>query len=92
MTTIKKTGKLQSPAENLPSDTLLSKFQKILAICLKKRIIPKIATENPPSQPAYRKYQTTTKHVLSTKLLAEKAVTLQKTRNIFANARHVRGA
>lgn len=89
MPAIQKPGKLQSPVENLRLITLLSKFQYILATCLKKWIIPKIATETPPSQPAYRKYRTNTEHVLSTKLLTEK-----ESRNIAKNtlyARHVRG-
>ena len=52
MPAIQKPGKPQSPVENLRLITLLSKFQYILATCLKKWIIPKIATETPPSQPA----------------------------------------
>ena len=72
MPAIQKPGKPQSPVENLRLITLLSKFQYILATCLKKWIIPKIATETPPSQRAYRKYRTKTEHVLSTKLLTEK--------------------
>ena len=52
-------------------------LRRILAICLKKRIITKIDTEIPPSQAAYRQGRSTIEHVFATKILTEKATTSQ---------------
>ena len=41
--------------ENLRSTTMFSMLQKALAIFLKKCMTPKIVTEIPPSQVAFRK-------------------------------------
>ena len=54
ITAIQKPGKPKGPIENLRPITLLSMLRKVLAICLKKRIITKIDAEIPPSQAAYR--------------------------------------
>ena len=77
ITAIQKPGKPKGPIENLRPITLLSMLRKILAICLKKRIINKIDAEIPPSQAAYRQGRSTTEHVFSTKILTEKAITSQ---------------
>ena len=49
---IQKPGKPKVPIENLRPTTLLSMLRKILAICLKKRIIYKLDAGIPPSQAA----------------------------------------
>ena len=52
ITAIQKPGKPKGSIENLRSITLLSLLSKILAICLKKRIIYKLDAGIPPSQAA----------------------------------------
>lgn len=50
-------------------------LRKILAICMKKRIIDRIDKEIPPTQAAYRTGRSTTEQVFAIKLLAKKAIT-----------------
>ena len=64
---IQKLGKPKQSVENLRPITLLSMLRKMLAICLKKQIIPKFNTEIPPSPAAYRKGRSITEHVFATK-------------------------
>ena len=52
ITAIQKPGKPKGSIENLRPITLLSLLSKILAICLKKRIIYKLDAGIPPSQAA----------------------------------------
>ena len=52
ITAIQKPGKPKGLIENLRSITLLSLLSKILATCLKKRIIYKLDAGIPPSQAA----------------------------------------
>ena len=54
---------------------LLSMIRKVLAICIKKRIVDKLDAEIPPSQAAYRTGRSTTEHVFAVKVSVEKAVT-----------------
>ena len=77
ITAIQKPGKPKGPIENLRPITLLSMLRKILAICMKIRIINRLGAEIPPSQAAYRAGRSTTEHVFATKILAEKAITSQ---------------
>ena len=74
---IQKPGKAKGPVSNLRPIILLSILRKILAICLKKRIIDRLDNQIPPSQAAYRTGRSTTEHVFATKILAEKATTSQ---------------
>lgn len=74
---IQKPGKPKGTVENFQPITLLSILQKILVICVKKQIIPKIDSETATCQAVYRKGRSTTEHVFATKLLAEKSVTSQ---------------
>ena len=87
ITAIQKPGKTKGPIENLRPITLLSMLRKILAICLKKRIITKIDTEIPPSQAAYRQGRSTTEHVFAT---TSQSHNITKLHNIFINARYVK--
>ena len=72
---IQKPGKKKGPIANLRPITLLSMLRKMLAICMKKRIIDHLDDRIPPSQAAYHKGKSTTEHVFATKVLAEKAIT-----------------
>ena len=74
---IQKPEKPKQPVENLQAITLLSMRRKVLAICLKKQIIPKINTEIPPRKAAYRKGRSITEHVFATKLPAGKTIILE---------------
>ena len=78
ITAIQKPGKPKGPIENLRPITLLSMLRKILAICMKKRIIERLDAEIPPSQAAYRAGRSTTEHVFATKIMAEKAITSKR--------------
>ena len=68
-------GKPQGPPANLRPIILLSILRKILAICMIKRIQEKIENRIPLSQAAYRAQRSTTEHVFTCKILAEKAIT-----------------
>ena len=57
--------------------TLLFMLIEILAICSEKRIMHILDAEIPPSQAVYRQGRSTTEDIFSTKILAEKATTLQ---------------
>ena len=72
---LQKPGKPKGPPSNLRPIILLSILRKILAICLMKRIGPKLDDEIPISQAAYRKDRSTTEHVFSTKLIIERTIT-----------------
>ena len=67
-----KPGKPQGPPANLRPIILLSILRKILAICMSKRIQEKIENRIPLSQTAYRAGRSTTEHVFTCKILAEK--------------------
>ena len=75
LTKIQKRGKTKGPITNLRPITLL---RKILASCMKQRIIDRIDREIPPSQTAYRAGRSTTEHVFAMKILAEKTITSQE--------------
>ena len=64
----------QGPCTNLRPIILLSILRKILAICMIERIGDKIQQHIPHSQAAYQKGRSTTEHVFTYKLLAEKAI------------------
>ena len=72
---LQKPGKPKGPVENLRPITLLSMLRKILALCMKNRIIDRLNATIPPSQAAYRMGRSTTEHVFASKLLAQKAIT-----------------
>ena len=72
---LQKPGKPKGPLSNLRPIILLSILRKILAICLMKRIGPRIDQEIPINQAAYRKNRSTTEHVLGTKLIIERTIT-----------------
>ena len=71
ITALQKPGKKKGPVENLRPITLLSMLRKILAICMRKRIIDRIDKAIPPSQAAYRSGRSTTEHVFATKIMVE---------------------
>ena len=71
---IQKPGKKKGPPENLRPITLLSMIRKIMAICVRNRIINRIDKFIPPSQAAYRSGRSTTEHVFSTKIIAEQSI------------------
>ena len=75
ITPIQKPGKPKGLVQNLRPITLLSMIRKILAICMKKRIVDKLDAEIPPSQASYRAGRITTEHVFAAKVLVEKAIT-----------------
>ena len=75
ITALQKPGKSKGPVENLRPITLLSMLRKILAICIRERIIERIDREIPPSQAAYRSGRSTTEHVFATKIMAERSIT-----------------
>ena len=70
-----KPGKQQGPPANIRPIILLSILRKILAICMINRIQEKIENRIPLSQAVYRAGRSTTEHVLTCKILAEKAIT-----------------
>ena len=69
-----KPGKPKGPIENLRPIMLLTTTRKLLAICLLKRIEKRLNTFIPPTQAAYRSGRSTTEHVLTCKLIAEKTL------------------
>ena len=75
ITALQKPGKQKGPIENLRAITLLSMLRKILAICIRKRIIERIDNEIPPSQASYRLGRSTTEHVFAAKIMAERSIT-----------------
>ena len=75
ITPIQKPGKPKGPVQNLRPIMLLSMIRKVLAVCIKKRIVDKLDAEIPPSQAAYRAGRSTTEHVFAAKVSVEKAVT-----------------
>ena len=75
ITPIQKPGKPKGPVQNLRPIMLLSMIRKVLAVCIKKRIVDKLDAEIPPSQAAYRAGRSTTEHVFAAKVLVEKAIT-----------------
>ena len=70
-----KPGKKLGPPANLRPVILLSTLRKILAICMIRRLEEKINSKIPLSQAAYRRGRSTTEHVFTCKVLAEKAIT-----------------
>ena len=75
ITPLQKPGKPKGPVQNLRPIMLLSMIRKVLAICMKKRIVDKLDAEVPPSQAAYRVGRSTIEHVFEAKVLVEKAIT-----------------
>ena len=75
ITPLQKPEKPKGPVQNLRPITLLSMIRKVLAVCMKKRIVDKLDAETPPSQAAYRVGRSTTEHVFTAKVLVEKAIT-----------------
>ena len=72
-----KPGKPQGPPANLRPIILISILRKILAISMIKRIQEKFKNRIPLSQAAWRAGESTTEHVFTCKILAEKAITLE---------------
>jgi len=72
-----KPNKKKGPVGNLRPIILLSILRKILAICLIRRIYDKLNEHIPVTQAAYRSGRSTTEHVFSMKIMAEKAITSQ---------------
>ena len=70
-----KPGKPQGLPSNLRPIILLTMLRKILAICMLERTSEKIRRKIPLSQAAYDSGRSTTEHVFTFKLLAEKAIT-----------------
>ena len=75
ITPIQKPGKPKGPVQNLRPIMLLSMIRKVLAVCIKKRIVDKLDAEIPPSQAAYRAGRSSTEYVFAAKVLMEKAIT-----------------
>ena len=74
ITPIQKHGNPKGPVQNLLPITLLSMIRKVLAVCMKKRIVDKLDAEIPPSQAAYRARRSTTENVFAAKVLVKKAI------------------
>ena len=72
-----KPGKPRGPPSNLRPIVLLTILRKILAICMIRRTEVKIRRKIPITQAAYQGGRSTTEHVHTCKLLAEKAITSQ---------------
>ena len=70
---LQKPGKKKGPLDNLRPIMLLSMLRKIIANCLRERIMHRIDAATPISQAAYRKGRSTTEHVFATKTMAEKS-------------------
>ena len=70
-----KPNKNQGPCDNLRAIILFSVLRKILAMCMIKRVGKKIEKYIPYSQAAYQRGRSTTEHIFTYKLLAEKAIT-----------------
>ena len=72
---IQKPEKPKGPVHNLRPITLLSVIRKVFTVCMKKRIVDKLDAEIPPPQAACRAGRSTTEHVFTAKVLAEKTMT-----------------
>ena len=79
----KNPGKPKGPVDNLRPITLLSMLRKILAICIRVRVIERIDREMPPSQSEYRSARSTTEHVFATKIMAERSITSNETMHVL---------
>ena len=75
ITLIQKPRKPKGPVQNLRPITLLSMIRKVLAVCMKKRIVDKLDAAISPSQAVYRARRSTTELVFAAKVLVEKAIT-----------------
>ena len=73
---LQKPGKPKGPVGNLRPVILSTLLRKVIAICMLNRIAHKLYGEAniPVTQAAYRPGRSTTEHVLSLKLLIEKAL------------------
>ena len=73
---LQKPGKAKGPVGNLRPVILSTLLRKVIAICMLNRITSKLYGESniPVTQAAYRPGRSTTEHVLSLKLLIEKAI------------------
>ena len=69
-----KPGKKQGPPQNLRPIILLSILRKILAVIMIRRTSDKLNSRIPITQAAYRSGRSTTEHVFTFKILAEKAI------------------
>ena len=78
-----KPGKKQGPPGNLRPIILLSMIRKILAICMLQRCNERFLNLIPKSQAAYQGGRSTTEHVLTCKLLAERAISSDKEETII---------
>lgn len=72
---LQKPGKVKGTCSNLRPIILLNLIRKILSIVMINRIYNKIDKIIPVTQAAYRPGRSTTEHVLTLKLLIEKAIT-----------------
>ena len=72
-----KPGETKGPITNLNPITLLSMLRKILASCMKQRLIDRIDREIPPPQAAYRTGLRITEHVFAMKIHLEKVIATQ---------------
>ena len=72
---LQKPGKKQGPPSNLRPVIVLTTLRKILAICMLDRTLSKIRSRIPITQAAYQSGRSTTEHVFTFKVLAEKAIT-----------------
>ena len=75
MVPLPKPGNPEGPPANLRPIMLLSILWKINAICMINRIQEKSENRIPLSQAEYRAGRSTTEHVFTCKILAEKAIT-----------------
>ena len=75
LSALPKPGKPKGPCENLRPIILLCILRKILTICLMQRCWERIKEKIPIDQAAYQPGRSTTEHVFSIKILAEKAIT-----------------
>ena len=71
---LQKPGKKKGPPGHLRAIILLSVLRKLLAICLIRRTCAKYKWKTPISQAAYSAGRSTTEHVFTFKVLAEKAI------------------
>ena len=83
---LQKPGKRKGVVENLRPVILLSVLRKILAIIVIHRIYDKLDNQIPVTQAAYRGGRSTTEHVFSFKILAEKAVTSKLYQSIYTTS------
>ena len=69
ITLIQKPGIPKGLVQNLRSITLISIIGKVLAVCMKKRIIDKLDAETSASQAEHGTGRITTEHVFAAKVL-----------------------